>query len=147
MKSAPLSVVKCSLLAMLCALLLACGSGEPQVRGAWVREASPGSTVNAGYLEIHNPGQTPLILQGVESPQFGAIEIHEMRPIEDRLQMHRVSSLTIAPGETLALKPGGLHLMLFRAATRPLVGQTIPFTLLFDARKVTFNASVRRDPP
>lgn len=128
-------------------LLLACGTREVSVSDAWVREAPPGSKVNAGYLRIHNPTNQALTLQRVESPAFGAIEIHETRQHEGRSSMHRLSDLSIPAGGDLVLQPGGKHLMLFRAVSRPSESQQIPFTLIFNSGTLSFTAAVRSTPP
>ncbi len=86
------------------------------VREGWIRAAPPTAPVRAGYGEIANPGREAVVIDAVRSEAFGAIEIHEMHEVEGVMRMRRRPSLTLAPGEGVSLQPGGLHLMLFRAA-------------------------------
>lgn len=138
------------LLRAIAIMLLLTGCGRQagiEVEGLWIREAPPGSTVNAGYASIRNAGTAPVTLTGANSSRFGGIEIHEMQMQEGRMRMQRRESLTIAAGETLRLQPGGLHLMLFRASSAPQSGETIPFTLHFGEQRIDAQAEVRSENP
>ncbi len=70
--------------------------------------------MRAGYLELVNDGKGNIVLDAVASPAFGAAEIHEMRDVDGVARMRRLSRLDLPPGERVRLKPGGIHLMLFR---------------------------------
>lgn len=87
--------------------------------GAWIREAPPASPVMAGYVAITNGGKGEVLIDDVESTQFGGGEIHEMREINGVMRMRPVLQLRVEPDQTVKLEPGGLHVMLFRP-TAPL---------------------------
>ena len=85
----------------------------------WIRAAPPAARVMAGYLTIRNKGTQDVVVERVSSVDFGAIEIHKMALQDGVMRMRRVPSLRIPAGGVVELKPGGMHLMLFRPQ-RPL---------------------------
>ncbi|HRO87064.1 MAG: copper chaperone PCu(A)C [Chiayiivirga sp.] len=85
------------------------------VHEAWIRTAPPTAPVRAGYGVIENSGRREVVIDAVRSDAFGAIEIHEMREVDGVMRMRRLPSLTLEPGRSVSLEPGGMHLMLFRA--------------------------------
>ena len=86
------------------------------VREAWIRPAPPTAPVRAGYAVLENVGAKEIVIDSVRSEAFGAIEIHEMHDVDGVMRMRRVPRLVVEAGGTVHLKPGGLHLMLFRPA-------------------------------
>lgn len=87
---------------------------EPPLRaeGAWVRAAPPGMPMLAGYVRLTNAGDRPLRLVAVFGERFAAVELHRSETVDGVSRMRPVPELEIAPGETVTLEPGGLHLML-----------------------------------
>lgn len=99
---------------------------------AWIRTPPPGSPVMAGYLKLHNDGAREVRFAKLESAAFGAIEIHEMRDSGGMLRMRPVPDLVVQPGDTTTLKPGGLHLMLFRPTGELADGDRVVINLLIE---------------
>jgi periplasmic copper chaperone A len=96
---------------------------------AWIAAAPPGATAHAAYAQLRNTGSSKQICTAASSPDFGAAEIHRSLIEEGRHRMLRGQQIEVAPGQTTALAPGGLHLMLFRPA-RPLApGASAQITL------------------
>jgi copper(I)-binding protein len=50
----------------------------------------------------------------------------------DIMRMRRVEDLPLPPGESVELRPGGLHLMLLGLTRSLLDGDTVDLTLHFD---------------
>lgn len=101
----------------LCAALFSCPSFActgVQVVDGWIRQAPPGATVMAGYVQLKNTGDKPRRISAIASPRFGAIEVHQTVIEDGESRMLALDSIDIPPHETVALKPGGMHLMLFR---------------------------------
>lgn len=116
-----------------------------EIRDAWIREAPPGVSPLAGYMEIRNTGEKTVTLESISSPAFERIELHQTSIENDRARMERKENLTVAAGQTLVLQPGGCHIMLFKPARRLQAGDTVTLTLGFkDRRSLTFEAGVRR---
>ena len=116
------------------------------VHDAWVREAPPGTSVLAGYLKLENHGTDTVNVDAIRSRDFERIELHRTVVELGVARMLPVESLTIAPGETVSLEPGGMHLMLFSPA-RPLrQDDRVSFSVeLADGSSHPFEATVRRD--
>jgi len=62
---------------------------------------------------LHNRSSEMLNLVAVNSDMFDRIEIHTMTSTDGIMRMRRLADLPLPAGETVTLKPGGLHLMLF----------------------------------
>lgn len=105
------------LLACLAAMLASCGgaAGAPLVAGeVRITAPRPGTAMSAGYLRLENPGRAAVTLTRVTSPQFGRVDLHRTVVEDGVSKMRPVPELVIAPGESVTLEPGGLHLMLMQ---------------------------------
>jgi copper(I)-binding protein len=117
-----------------------------EVRDAWIREAPPTASVLAAYMVIRNPGTVPVEITNVSGPEFGRAEMHRTVVEGGVATMVAIRKLEIAPGEQIALEPGGTHLMLIDPR-RPLrAGDTATLTFQ-DAggRTSTFSVPVTRE--
>jgi len=102
-----------------------------KVSDAWIAEAPPTATVLAGYMQLENTSDQEIIISGVQSQDFKAVEIHETVLKADKVSMVAHETLSIPAGETVSLQPGGLHFMLM-GAKRPLkAGDTTEIILEF----------------
>ena len=72
-------------------------------------------------------------LTGASSPSIGTIELHTMAMADGRMQMRQVENFDIADGESLELKRGGNHFMMFDVGEDVMGGETVDITLTFDA--------------
>jgi len=113
------------------------------VQNAWVREV-PGSDVAAVYLTLRNPTKQTISIVGVESSFASHAMIHETKTESGQSRMRPHEQLSVPPGQTVKLEPGGLHVML-HGITRPAaVGESVPLVLLLaDGNKVQVDAVVR----
>jgi copper(I)-binding protein len=107
--------------------------GAIVVEGPWSRATPGGAKVAGGYMRIINTGTGPDRLVGGTLPQAARFEVHEMSMQGDVMRMRPLDAgLEIRPGETVELKPGGLHVM-FMDVKEPLKeGQTVKGTLVFE---------------
>lgn len=120
---------------MLFALLLAAWAAVAAsaqspltVTGAWVREPVPGQPAAAAYAVLENAGADAVQVVSVTADAAGVSEIHEMTRSGDMMKMAPVKSLAVPAKGKVELKPGGLHVMLFKM-TRPLEdGDTVTLT-------------------
>jgi len=119
-------------LALVLLWLAASGSTAAAVTAhqAWIR-LLPGTLPAAGYLQLTNSGADGVQLVGTHSTSFGNIELHSSLSPSGVARMRRVDKLTIPAGATVALKPRGYHLMLFRPAAGLQPGGQVPVTLEF----------------
>ena len=96
--------------------LLAAGEADLSFDKAWIRPLPPGMKMTAGFGQLHNLGPETLELTSFASPEFGDVSLHRTEIIDGVSRMREVPSLSIAPGETVELAPGGYHLMLMMPA-------------------------------
>ena len=100
------------------------------VEHAWAR-ASAGTT-GAAYFSISNQAKTPDRVLAVRSPVAEKAALHESKMENGVMEMRPLGALTIAPGQSVLLKPGADHVMLM-GLKRPLKqGETFPLTLTFE---------------
>jgi copper(I)-binding protein len=107
--------------------------GSLEIDRPWSRATPKGAKVAGGYVKITNTGSAPDRLVGGTFGQARAVEIHEMSVDRGVMKMRELKGgLDIAPGTTVELKPGALHLM-FTDLARPLAkGERIKGTLAFE---------------
>lgn len=74
----------------------------------------------AVYLTLHNAGATADTLLGLSSSTADEVSLHETVVEGGMARMHPVGPLVLLPGDTLRLRPGGLHGMLMSPRTGAL---------------------------
>lgn len=113
---------------------------------AWIRPAPPAAPVRAGYVVLENHGAAEIIIDAAQSEAFGAIEIHEMHDVDGVMRMRRVPRLVLDAGGVAHLKPGGLHLMLFRPAAPLDEGDVATIVFTHEGKDVAQGQFVVRAP-
>jgi cytochrome oxidase Cu insertion factor (SCO1/SenC/PrrC family)/copper(I)-binding protein len=93
--------------------------------------APAGQGPAAMYLTIRNAIGAADTLDGVETDAAERTELHDQVHAGGRVEMHQVEALPLAAGETLALAPGGLHVMLLGVHTPLAAGDTVEARLRF----------------
>ncbi|MDN0081206.1 copper chaperone PCu(A)C [Crenobacter sp. SG2305] len=119
-------------------------AGNIAISHPWSRSTAPTVNVGGAYLAISNHGKQPDTLLSASSPRAGMVELHQNLNQNGVLKMRELKDgLVIAPGQTVALQPGGAHLMLMELAKPLKSGEHFPLTLTFKrAGKVTVEVSV-----
>ena len=105
---------------------------ELDISQARIKNLPPSVPVRAGYMTIHNPSQIEVSIVAIRCDAFASVEIHRSVMQDGLMRMDPVHNLLIAPGASLQLAPGGLHLMMMQPvqATRP--GDDIEIILQLD---------------
>lgn len=126
------AIVLAAVLAFVGAAPAVADPADIVVTQAWSRATPKGAKVAGGYLTIENRGTAPDRLLSASSPAAATVEIHQMTMQDGIMTMRQLEQgLTIAPGEVVALAPGGSHIM-FISLTAPFEeGQRIPVSLNF----------------
>jgi copper(I)-binding protein len=121
-------------------------AGNLEITSAWARAMLPNQPAGGGYLTVTNNGAEPDRLLGGSTPAVGKVEIHTMEVVNDVMTMRPVEGgLEIPPGETVELKPGGLHVMFMGVEDPFQEGDTLQVTLEFEkAGKVEVAFPVRK---
>lgn len=105
--------------------------GTVTLHGFWARPAGK-AIPSAAYGVIHNRGTRADTLLEAASPQARRVELHEtVRDTAGRMRMQKLERLVVPAGDSVVLRPGGLHLMLYelQQALRP--GDTLQLRLRF----------------
>ncbi len=108
-------------------------AGTLAIETPWLRATPGGAKVAGGYVTLRNTGSEPDRLTGATIARAGRGEIHTMSTENGVMKMAPVEGgLTIAPGASVALKPGGLHLMFLDLTEALRAGETVSGTLTFE---------------
>tara|TARA_R110002073_G_scaffold336589_1_gene536528 strand:+ start:44161 stop:44658 length:498 start_codon:yes stop_codon:yes gene_type:complete len=124
--------VACSFLALVS--VSGCSESEKsiEISDAWVRAVPPVSTTTAAYLTLTNRTDTEVVLLGAQVDFASDVELHDMSMnAEGMRSMKHIESLPLAPGESVTLAPGGIHVMLFGLTDVPAEGETVSVCLRF----------------
>ncbi len=107
--------------------------GALKIENAFTRPTPGGAKVAVGYVTIVNGGGTADRLVSVTSGISASAEIHEGKMENGVMEMHELTDgLPIPPGTTVALKPGGDHIMFIDLNKPVKPGDTINATLTFE---------------
>lgn len=107
--------------------------GSLEIDQPWTRATPPTARAGGGFLTITNKGTTPDRLVAVRSPASEKAEVHEMKMDGSVMRMRALENgLEIPPGATVALKPGGYHIMLMGLKAPFAKDTKIPVTLVFE---------------
>lgn len=108
-------------------------AGSLKIAQPWARATPKGAQVGGGYMTITNTGTTPDRLTGGSSGISSSFELHEMSMEGGVMKMRMLKDgLEIKPGETVALKPGGYHVMFMGLKDQLKQGGTFKGTLQFE---------------
>ena len=137
--------------AVVCGIVLQCAGALADddagllFESAWVRGLPPGMGMTAGFGQLQNVGGEAIELVSFSSPQFGEVSLHRTELIDGVSRMRAMPSLVIAAGESVALEPGGYHLMFMMPADPMPEGQRIIVEMTAaDGRVFRFEVPVKR---
>lgn len=140
----------------LAGLVVACAPVETSSSGAdttvpvlsysdaFVMQPIAGRDITMGGLTLSTDGGD-VTLTSASSPSFDTIELHTMSMTDGKMQMRQVEGFEIADGESLELKRGGNHLMLFGVGEGVVAGETIDITLNLEADGAPMTLIVEAD--
>src|SRR6202045_1876900 len=120
-------------------------AGDLVISQAWSRATPGGAKVAGGYLTIENKGTAPDRLVGGSADIADKVQVHEMATNNGVMTMRPLDKgLSIEPGRTVKLAPGGYHLMLLDLKSPLKQGDKVPVTLEFEkAGKVKLSLDVQ----
>lgn len=123
-------------------------AGKLGVTDAWIRLAPPGASMMAGYATLSNSGDVPVTVLTVQSDAFRMASLHETIVDKGVAKMREIHRLVVAPGATLALEPGGKHLMLMQPRHDIVAGEKVEVMfLLSDGTRVETHFEVPAADP
>ena len=74
--------------------------------------ATPQATSAVAYLTLSNHGTETDRLTSITTGMAAMAQLHENKSADGVMSMALVETLEIAPGQTVTMAPGGLHIML-----------------------------------
>lgn len=121
--------------AVAVAAVLSCATSATaqgiSISEAYIPLAPPGSRAHAAYLTLSNTGSEKRSLIGVTAQGYGMAHLHQSTELSGVAAMSAVHQLEIAAGQTVALTPGDLHIMLMQPALSQVAGVSVKLTLHF----------------
>ncbi len=116
---------------------------------AWLRAMPPGAGVAAGYVTLHNGTAKDMRVVGWRSPIAESVEVHEMKMEGGQMRMRQLEGgLSIASGQTVALAPGGFHLMFMGVKQAAPIGSSVAVQLVMaDGSTLDLSLPVHESEP
>ena len=107
--------------------------GTLEIATPWTRATAPTAKAGGGFMTITNKGTTADRLVAARSNVSAKVEIHEMKMDGSVMRMRELEKgLEIPPGATVALKPGGFHIMFMELKAPFAANSKVPLTLVFE---------------
>lgn len=107
--------------------------GALTITAPWTRVTPKGAKVAGGYVRITNTGKEADRLVGGSFDLSARVEVHEMAVEGGVMRMRELTKgLEIKPGETVELKPGGLHLMFMDMKGALEAGKPVKGRIVFE---------------
>lgn len=99
-------------LGLLVSAIMPAFAGGIETSHIQIRATAPGMPVTGGYVTITNHGDADDRLVGASATFAKSVEIHETIHDDGVMKMRqRDGGIELPAGETVMLKPGGLHIM------------------------------------
>lgn len=119
-------------------------AGAIKIDHPWSRATVPGIPNGVAYFVLQNTSDTDDRLLSASSPVAKSVELHTHIKDGDVLRMRHVDDIVIPAGQTVALEPGGLHVMLMGLHQALEKDSSFPMTLEFEnAGSVTVDVQVQ----
>lgn len=117
-------------------------AGDIRIGHPWTRAAGANGN-GGGFMRLTNGGAQADRLLSAASPIARTVELHTHLREGEVMRMRPVADIPLPAGQTVELRPGGLHVMLI-GLTAPLTqGARVPLTLRFErAGEVTVELAV-----
>jgi copper(I)-binding protein len=107
--------------------------GNLEIAHPWAKATLAGQPVAGGFMKITNTGTEPDRLVKITTGVSDMTQIHEMKVEDGIMKMGEIpGGIEVAPGATVELKPGGLHVMFMGIKTPFKEGDMVKATLTFE---------------
>ncbi len=124
------------------------GEGKLSIIDPWARPVIIENRPSAAYFIIRNDSHADDQLIRVSSPLAERIELHVHRHEGGVMKMEQVENIPVPAHGTMAVEPGGYHLMLFGLRKKLATGDELPLTLTFKyAGEIRTTAKVMKKAP
>lgn len=86
----------------------------------------------AGFMDVHNMGDEADRIISATSPMADKVELHTHKMENGVAKMRRVETIDVPAKSHVALKSGGLHLMIFGLKHKMKPGDKLPMKIVFE---------------
>ena len=116
--------------------------GAITVDHPYARATAAGQPTGGGFMQIDNAGPADRLVSA-RAAVSATVELHEMKMEGDVMRMRQVDGIALPAGKSVALKPGGYHVMFIGLKAPLKAGDSFPMTLKFEkAGEVTVEMKV-----
>jgi copper(I)-binding protein len=139
-------LIAASMVAAQCGASPAATSSDPQIKviEPWARSSPMVNGNGAVYMQLTNEGGSDDALLSAETEVAEVVELHETKMEGDVMKMSQVPNIKVPAGNSVMLKPGGLHVMLIKLKQELVPGEKITLTLNFEkSGPMTIEAEIR----
>ena len=106
-------------------------AGDVAIAHPWTRAAGANGN-GAAFMQLRNTGAQPDRLISASTPAARTVELHTMTRDGDVMRMRPVQDIPVPAGGTVALQPGGFHIMMIGLTAPMNQGGRVPLTLRFE---------------
>lgn len=106
-------------------------AGAIEIVRPHARATAAGQAVGSAYLSLKNGAGADKLLSAT-TQVASAVELHSMKMDGNVMRMRQIDSITLPAGQTVELKPGGLHMMLMGLKAPLKAGSSFEMTLVFE---------------
>lgn len=125
MKRLAFSVLTTALLTTT--LSLTAQADTVKISDPWARATAPGAPAGGAFMGLTADADMTLI--AAESRASKVVELHTMKMENGVMIMRAVPQIDLPKGQTVSLKPGGLHVMLIGLHAPLKAGEKVDMTL------------------
>jgi periplasmic copper chaperone A len=131
--------------ALLTTLAVAAHGAEISIGDPYARAVPPGQPNSAVFMSLENRSGEDQAVVSAESAVSEIVELHTHVEEDGMMRMRRIEKIEVPAGETVTLRPGGLHVMLIGLKQGLEPGDVVDLTLLLeDGTRTAVQAPVRR---
>ncbi len=98
-----------------------------KVGDPWARATPPGAPAGGAFMSL--TADADMALVAAESNASKVVELHTMKMENGVMIMRQVPQIDLPKGQTVSLKPGGLHIMLIGLHAPLKAGEKVDITL------------------
>ncbi len=122
--------------------------GDLRIGHPWAKPSLKGVANGAAYMTITNTGAADDKLLAAQSDAADAVELHSMTMTDGVMRMRKIEGgIALPSGGTVALEPGGLHVMLIGLKHPLEIGDRVDLALSFAEAGETTVELVIEDAP
>ena len=118
--------------ALLATATLSAQAGDISVSDPYALAVPSGQPNSAVFMTLVNNSKENRALVAAETPSARVVELHTHVHEDGMMKMRKIDKIDIPAGQTVTLKPSGLHVMLIGLKEKLEPGKEAHMNLIFD---------------